>query len=43
MTIIEIENQIITEKNGRTELAGLNSVSQTAEFRLWVSIFATAD
>ncbi len=42
MTIIEIENQIFTEKNARPELAGLNSVSQTAEFRLWISIFATA-
>ena len=41
MTIIEIENQILTEKNARTELADINSVSQTAEFRLWVKIFAT--
>ena len=40
MTTIEIGNQILTEKNARPELAGLNSVSQTAEFRLWVSLTA---
>jgi hypothetical protein len=39
-TIGQIEQEILQAKNQEAELAGLNSVSQTAIWRLWVKITA---
>lgn len=41
-TINQIQAQIIAEKNNHTELAGLNSPSQTSIWNLWTYIIAVA-
>ena len=40
-TVAEIQQAIIDAKNADTNLAGLNSVSQTAIWRLWTFVTAT--
>lgn len=41
-TVTEIQNQIIASKNADANLAGLNSPSQTAIWKLWTYIVALA-